>query len=99
MSVNLNESFLSRKASDYAILSELAYGNWQLSAIGDWVLVKGGAFDFDYDRYVKLWKDLEKKATPLFTINPTTLQVSLRLSFRRTAYRSYPLQVQTIPMM
>ena len=61
MTININESFLTEKALDYAKLSELAYADWKLGSNG-WEL---DAYDENnklkegYDRYLDLWLDLK----------------------------------------
>jgi len=61
MAINIDESFLTEKALDYAKLSELAYADWKWGSNG-WEL---DAYDEKkqlkkgYDRYLDIWRGLK----------------------------------------
>jgi len=62
MTININESFITEKALDYAKLSDLAYGLWKYTGQG-WVLDKD-AYEEDeklneYYDHEKMWRELK----------------------------------------
>ena len=62
MTININESFITEKALDYAKLSDLAYGLWKYTGQG-WVLDKD-AYEEDkklkeYYEHDKIWRELK----------------------------------------
>jgi len=59
MTININESFLTEKALDYANLSDLAYATW-IKQGNSWVL---DSDQKDFSRYNKMWKELADPET------------------------------------
>ncbi|OPY73660.1 MAG: Leukotoxin [Syntrophorhabdus sp. PtaU1.Bin002] len=55
MAVDLNNSYLTEKAQDYAKLSDLAYAEWIQSGSG-WILKEGQK---SYTDYLTIWNDLK----------------------------------------
>ena len=54
MTININESFLTEKALDYAKLSDLAYAKW-IRQGNSWILDPDQK---DFSRYKEIWKEL-----------------------------------------
>jgi hypothetical protein len=54
---NVDDSFLTKTATDYADLSDFAYANWMPAGINNWVLDSTNPKDKDYIKYSKKWDD------------------------------------------
>jgi hypothetical protein len=93
MAADLNNSYLTEKAQDYAKLSLLAYADWKLSD-GAWVLdayKKDGGLRIGYQEYVDIWDELEAEVYSVSDFHPNDAT-----GFSATIFQKDGKQILTI---